>query len=238
MLLASFTSCVARCSRCHRIVMPVAMMARTAASAVIEAMYIDARIISKPGSRAGGNIEPGFGVQQFEFGMVKKPFRKAQCVGPTRAAEPPRESSRTPLVRAPRQLLLRNRRRVRLLDGPVLFVTVRVSAICRDRTPDCPRKPFRPTERENAPARPTGRGLPAVLWRSRISDCLGIQVRRQSARFTTLLERKTLETEACFIARYANGSSPSRRASRREPRGSEIGLALVGACRGRGALTA
>jgi hypothetical protein len=28
--------------------MPVAMMARTAASAVIEAMYIDARIISKP----------------------------------------------------------------------------------------------------------------------------------------------------------------------------------------------
>jgi hypothetical protein len=43
--------------------MPVAMMARTAASAVIETMYIDARIISKPRSRAGGNIEPGFGVQ-------------------------------------------------------------------------------------------------------------------------------------------------------------------------------
>jgi hypothetical protein len=30
---------------------------------VIEAMYIDARIISKPRSLAGGSIEPGFGVK-------------------------------------------------------------------------------------------------------------------------------------------------------------------------------
>jgi hypothetical protein len=38
--------------------MPVAMMARTAASAVIEAMYIDARIISKPGSRGAATLNP------------------------------------------------------------------------------------------------------------------------------------------------------------------------------------
>jgi hypothetical protein len=36
--LATFTSWVVRCSRCHCVVMPVAMIARTAASAVIEAM--------------------------------------------------------------------------------------------------------------------------------------------------------------------------------------------------------
>ena len=80
MLLASFTSCVARCSRCHCTVMPVAMMARTAASAVIEAMYIDARIISKPRSRAGGNIEPGFGVQQFDSEWLKNPFEKPDAL--------------------------------------------------------------------------------------------------------------------------------------------------------------
>jgi hypothetical protein len=28
--------------------------------------------------------------------MVKKPFRKARCASPTRAAKPPRECSRTP----------------------------------------------------------------------------------------------------------------------------------------------
>jgi hypothetical protein len=43
--LASRTSCVARCSRCHCVVMPVAMIASTAASAVIEAMYSDVRIM-------------------------------------------------------------------------------------------------------------------------------------------------------------------------------------------------
>ena len=43
---------------------------------MIEAMYIDARIISKPGSRAGGNIEPGFGVQQFDSEWLKNPFEK------------------------------------------------------------------------------------------------------------------------------------------------------------------
>jgi hypothetical protein len=43
---------------------------------VIEAMYIDARIISKPGSRAGGDIEPGFGVQQFDSEWLKNPFEK------------------------------------------------------------------------------------------------------------------------------------------------------------------
>jgi hypothetical protein len=43
--LASRTSCVARCSRCHCLVMPVAMIARTAASAVFEAMYTDVRIM-------------------------------------------------------------------------------------------------------------------------------------------------------------------------------------------------
>jgi len=49
---ASCTSCVARCSRSHCVVMPVAMMARAAASAV-EAMYADARIML-PGPIADG----------------------------------------------------------------------------------------------------------------------------------------------------------------------------------------
>jgi hypothetical protein len=43
--LAIFTSCVVRCSCCHCVVMPVAMIASTAASAVIEAMYSDVRIM-------------------------------------------------------------------------------------------------------------------------------------------------------------------------------------------------
>jgi hypothetical protein len=42
--------------------MPVATMARTAANAVIEAMYIDARIMPTPRSRRAGGIEPGFGI--------------------------------------------------------------------------------------------------------------------------------------------------------------------------------
>ena len=45
--LAAFTSCIDRCSRSHWTAMPVAVMAKTAARATIEPMYIDALIMSQ-----------------------------------------------------------------------------------------------------------------------------------------------------------------------------------------------
>ena len=71
---ASCTSCVARCSRSHCVVMPVAMMARTAASAMVEAMYIDARIMLLPRSRSGG-IESACH-QHSGWEWLTKPFKK------------------------------------------------------------------------------------------------------------------------------------------------------------------
>ena len=72
--LAIFTSCVVRCSCCHCVVMPVAMMARTAASAMVEAMYIDARIMLLPRSRSGG-IESACH-QHSGWEWLTKPFKK------------------------------------------------------------------------------------------------------------------------------------------------------------------
>jgi len=72
--LAIFTSCIVRCSCCHCVVMPVAMMARTAASAMVEAMYIDARLMLLPRSRSGG-IESACH-QHSGWEWLTKPFKK------------------------------------------------------------------------------------------------------------------------------------------------------------------